>query len=234
MKNLIAILLAVFTIVGINYARMTDSNDILSSQTPPSVSEAANDSLTTLAEISDEMEKQGKIMEKHGKVMEIHGKVMERHGKEMEKLGKLMENARLNEMDALGKQMDKLGRPMDSLGRIMDSLGKIMDRHGKVMDKLGKKMEIAHKKMNNWLFRELKKDGLIPSLEGKVSLLFENTIMRVNSKDVSPALQAKYKAELIKFWGRPLKEDASLYLRGTISENANGDIEFNGNYNTNL
>jgi hypothetical protein len=221
MKKVFAILVVAISIIGLSF-----TNDTTFSKNTPSVSSSFESPVlsfegdTTIAELSEEMEKQGKIME-------AHGKVMEKHGKEMEKLGKQMENARL-------KDLDEYGREMDKLGKVMDSLGRIMDRHGKIMDKLGKKMDAAHKKMNNWLFRELKKDGLIPSLDGKVSLLFENDMMRVNGKDVPADLQAKYKRELTRFWGKPLKPDASLYIKGTISEDADGNIDFNGNYNTSL
>lgn len=171
------------------------------------------------ADLQREMERLGREMEKLGNVMEAYGKEMETHGAAMER-GEGDHRDHVAAMDALGKKMEKQGHEMEKLG--------------KVMEKYGQEMERRHTDMMAWFFNALKKDGLIPNLNCKISLFMENETMILNGKTVEPTLFQQYKKGLEARWGQPFKSDYAFFFKGEIKENGKGGIDMDGNMNTNF
>ncbi len=170
----------------------------------------------TMAALSEKMENLGQEMEKLGAVMEGYGQEMERHGQELEKAqGKAPEAE---------KKMQSLGDKMGSLGDEMGKLGDEMGQYGKRMGEL-------HRQMINWFFHELKKDGLIQSLDGKARIIFDEKGLDVDGKKASDELFRKYKSGLEKYWGKSLKPDFTFFFKGTLKEKG-GNVETNGSMNT--
>lgn len=180
-------------------------------------SQTSTDGLA-LADLNDKMEQLGQEMEGLGSIMEGYGAEMEKYGEELEK----------NEGHApkAQEQMEVLGKKMDELGKQMDALGKQMGAYG---DKMGE----LHQQMINWFFKELKKDNLLPSLNGKARVIFDEKGLNVEGNDASDALFNKYKAGLEKYWGRSLKKDFLFFFKGEIKEKG-GNVELNGNMNTDM
>lgn len=176
---------------------------------------AASDDLT-LAALDQKMERLGQEMEKLGEVMESYGEEMEKYGKELE--------ASEGQSDSAQKKMEALGDKMNELGEEMGKLGEIMGEYGE-------KMGEQHQKMVTWFFQELKKDGLIPSLNGKARIIFDEKGLNVDGENAPINLFNKYKSGLETFWGKPLKSDFSLFFKGEI-KGKGGKIETNGNMNS--
>ncbi|MCC6723465.1 MAG: hypothetical protein IT258_03075 [Saprospiraceae bacterium] len=170
----------------------------------------------TLAALDEKMESLGKEMDKLGEVMDGYGKEMEQYGKELED-NEGQSSSASEKMEALGEKMNELGDQMGKLGEIMGEYG----------DKMGE----THQKMMTWFFQELKKDGLITSLNGKARIIFDEKGLNVNGENASDSLFQKYKSGLEKYWGKALKPDFSLFFKGDIKEK-NGKIETNGNMNS--
>ena len=183
----------------------------------PAFVRIAKDSMP--ADLQKEMERLGREMEKLGKVMEGYGKEMEAHGAAMER-GDGNHRDHSAAMDVLSKKMEKQGQEMEKLG--------------KVMEKYGQEMERRHNAMMTWFFNALKKDGLIPSLNGPISLFMENETMVLNGKTVAPALFQQYKKGLEERWGQPFKSDYVFFFKGEIKDNGKGGIDMDGNMNTNF
>ncbi len=169
----------------------------------------------TMAALSDKMENLGQEMEKLGVVMEGYGQEMERYGQQLEETqGKAPEAQ---------KKMQELGDKMKILGDEMGSLGDEMGQYGKRMGEL-------HRQMMNWFFYELKKDGLIQSLNGNARVIFDEKGLDVDGKKASDEMFRKYKSGLEKYWGKSLKPDFTFFFKGTLKEK-NGNIETNGSMN---
>jgi hypothetical protein len=165
MKNLIAIILVVFTIVGINYARMSDSNDTQNPQRathnsqfitqnskyPPSVSEPNfSRNLSDTIDIDEEMRKleaEMKVWEEKMKPYEAEMKVWEEKMKPYQAEMKAWEE----KMKPYEEQMRDLEKRMkaaesnevrskigDNMSVIGDKMGDIGNEMGKVGDKMGK------------------------------------------------------------------------------------------------
>ncbi len=143
---------------------------------------------------------------------------MEKYGKEIEKSPGQSHNAE--------KQMGELGEKMNQLG---DQMGKLGDQMGAY----GEKMGALHQQMINWFFYELKKDGLISSLNGKSRIIFDEQGLVVDGNKASAEQFKKYKAGLEKYWGKTLKPDFLFFFKGTIREK-DGKIETEGNMNSDL
>jgi hypothetical protein len=170
----------------------------------------------TLAVLDEKMESLGQEMDKLGEVMDSYGSEMEKYSKELE---------------ASGGQSSKSQKKMEELGDKMNALGEQMGKLGEIMGKYGEKMGEKHQQMMNWFFRELKKDGLIASLNGKARVIFDEKGLNVDGKNASDSLFSKYKAGFEKYYGRTLKSDFTLFFKGTIKE-LDGKIETDGNMNT--
>ncbi len=170
----------------------------------------------TMAALEVKMESLGQEMEKLGEIMESYGQEMEKYGDELEKSEGKSKTAE--------KKMEELGDKMNTLGEQMGKLGAIMGEYG---EKMGEK----HHQMMTWFFKELKKDGLISSLNGKARIIFDEKGLNVDGKNASDALFKKYKAGIEKYYDQPLKTDFSLFFKGTIKEK-NGKIETDGSMNS--
>jgi DNA repair exonuclease SbcCD ATPase subunit len=170
----------------------------------------------TLAALDEKMESLGQEMEKLGEVMEGYGLEMEKQSKELE--------------DSEG-QSSSAQKRMEALGEKMNELGEQMGKLGEIMGQYGEKMGETHQQMMTWFFQELKKDGLIASLNGKARIIFDEKGLNVDGENASSALFNKYKSGFEKYWGKPLKTDFSLFFKGTIKEK-NGKIETDGNMNS--
>lgn len=179
-------------------------------------SQTASTDDMTLAALDEKMENLGQEMEKLGEVMEGYGQEMEKYGKELE--------------DSEG-QSKSAQQKMEELGEKMNELGEKMGELGEIMGKYGEKMGEQHQKMITWFFQELKKDGLISSLNGKARIIFDEKGLNVDGENASDALFKKYKSGIEKYWGKPLKPDFSLFFKGTIKENGS-KIETDGNMNS--
>jgi hypothetical protein len=169
-----------------------------------------------MATLNEKMNTLGDEMNVLGKEMESYGKEMEKYGQELEKNAGRSPQAE--------KQMNDLGEKMNRLGAEMGKLGEQMGQYGERMGEL-------HRQMINWFFRELKKDGLIASLNGKTRVIFDAQGLDIDGKKASAAQFAKYKAGFEKYWGRPLKTDFLFFYKGTIEEKE-GKIVTEGNLNT--
>ena len=169
-----------------------------------------------LAALNEKMEKLGQEMESLGSVMEDYGKEMEKYGAELEK--------NEDKASSAEKKMNELGEKMNKLG---DEMGKL----GDIMGEYGNKMGETHEAMVTWFFKELKKDGLISSLNGKAKVIFDEKGLNVGGENASDAQFKKYKTGLEKYWGKPLKSDFTFFFKGTVSEK-NGKIDLDGNINT--
>ncbi len=180
------------------------------------ISQTASTDDMTLAALDAKMENLGQEMEKLGEVMEGYGQEMEKYGKELENSEGQSKSAQ--------QKMEELGDKMNALGEEMGKLGEIMGKYGE-------KMGETHQNMMNWFFNELKKDGLIASLNGKTRIIFDEKGLNVDSENASDALFKKYKSGLEKYWGKPLKPDFTFFFKGTVSEK-NGKIETNGSMNS--
>jgi hypothetical protein len=178
------------------------------------ISQSADD--MTLATLEANMDKLGKEMDKLGDVMDDYGK-------EMDKLGK--------ELEASDGQSKSAQEKMNQLGDKMNALGEQMGKLGEIMGEYGEKMGEQHQQMMNWFFRELKKDGLISSLNGKARIIFDEKGLNVDGKNASDTLFSKYKAGVEKYYGKTLKSDFTLFFKGAIKEQ-DGDIETDGTMNT--
>ena len=181
----------------------------------PAFSQTGADNLD-LATLHERMDALGDEMNALGKVMDDYGKDMEKAGHELEK-----NHGRAPQAE---KQMSELGEKMHELGEKMGKLGEQMGRYGERMGTL-------HREMTNWFFRELKRDGLIPSLQGKARIIFDAQGLDVNGTKASAAHFQKYKAGLEKYWGRTLKPDFLFLFKGDLKEE-NGKIVTDGNLNT--
>lgn len=170
----------------------------------------------TLAALDSKMENLGEEMEKLGTVMESYGQEMEKYGKELE--------------DSEG-QSKSAQQKMEELGEKMNVLGEEMGKLGEIMGEYGEKMGEQHQQMMNWFFRELKNDGLISSLNGKARVIFDEKGLNVDGKNASGALFSKYKAGFEKYYGKALKPDFTLFLKGSIREK-DGKIETDGTMNS--
>ena len=179
-------------------------------------SQTASTDDMTLAALDAKMESLGQEMEKLGEVMEGYGQEMEKYGKELENSEGQSKSAQ--------QKMEELGDKMNALGEEMGKLGEIMGKHGE-------KMGETHQNMMAWFFNELKKDGLISSLNGKVRIIFDEKGLNVDGENASDALFKKYKSGFEKYWGKPLKPDFSFFFKGTIKEKGN-KIETDGNMNS--
>lgn len=178
------------------------------------ISQSADD--MTLAALETNMDKLGKEMDKLGDVMDDYGK-------EMDKLGEELENS-----DGQSKSAQE---KMHQLGEKMNELGEKMGKLGEQMGEYGEKMGEQHQKMMSWFFHELKKDGLISSLNGKARIIFDDKGLNVDGENASSALFNKYKSGFEKYWGKSLKPDFTFFFKGAIKE-VNGKIETEGSMNT--
>lgn len=176
---------------------------------------AVNDDMT-MASLNDQMDKLGKQMDDLGEVMDGYGKEMDKYGKELEDSN--------GSSSTSEKKMNELGEKMNKLGEEMGKLGELMGKYG---EKMGEK----HQDMINWFFKELKKDGLVSSLNGKARVIFDEKGLNVDGTNASDSLFKKYKTGVEKFWGKSLKSDFTLFFKGTISEK-NGNVALDGNMNT--
>ena len=132
-----------------------------------------------MAMLSEKMDKLGIEMEGLGKVMESYGKEMEKYGKELEKSPGNAPKAE--------KKMEELGDKMHDLGEEMGKLGDQMGQYGEKMGKL-------HQEMIDWFFCELKKDALIPSLNGKARIIFDEKGLGVSrAQGTLPAVSSRPK-----------------------------------------
>ena len=169
-----------------------------------------------MATLSEKMDQLGDEMDGLGKDMEIDGDKMENYGKELEQHS--------GQSPKTEKQMEELGEKMNKLG---DEMGKLGDQMGLYGEKMGE----LQQQMIDWFFRELKKDGLIPSLQSKVRIIFDEKGFEVDGNKTNEAQFNKYKAGLEKYWGRSLKSDFLFFFKGTIQEK-DGKIETDGSMNT--
>ncbi len=181
----------------------------------PFLAFSQNDS-DNMAMLSEKMDKLGDEMEGLGKIMENYGAEMEKYGKEIEKAPGHSPKAE-KEMEELGEKMNELGEKMGKLG---DQMGQY-----------GEKMGALHQQMVDWFFRELKKDGLISSLNGKSRIIFDDKGLNVDGNKASEEQFRKYKSGFEKYWGRALKSDFLFFFKGSIKEE-DGKIQTEGNLNT--
>ncbi|MBK9014088.1 MAG: hypothetical protein IPM82_08345 [Saprospiraceae bacterium] len=179
-------------------------------------SQTASTDDMTLAVLDEKMENLGQEMEKLGEVMESYGQEMERYGKELE--------SSEGQSTSAQKKMEELGDKMNALGEEMGKLGEVMGKYGE-------KMGETHQSMTNWFFQELKKDGLISSLNGKARVIFDEKGLNVDGENAPGTLFKKYKSGLEKYWGKPLKPDFTFFFKGTLNEK-DGKVETNGSMNT--
>lgn len=170
----------------------------------------------TMAELSANMDKLGGQMDELGKMMDMHDEEMEKYGKEWEKDITHPNTEARDKMVELGEKMSELGEKMGKLGE--------------QMGQYGEKMGALHRDMNDWFFRELKKDGLLASFKGKVRVIFDDKGLDVNGSKASEAQFQKYKTGFEKFWGRSLKADFLYFFNGTLEEK-DGKIDPNGSVN---
>ena len=183
----------------------------------PFLIRAQNDSGDmVMAVLSEKMDKLGAEMDGLGKSMETKGTDMEKYGKELEKNNGASEG--------IQKKMEELG---ESMGQLGDQMGKL----GEEMGRYGERMGILHQNMIDWFFRELKNDALLPSLNGKSNIVFDENGLKVNGNQASDALFAKYKSGFEKHWGRTLKPGYKFLFKGTIREK-NGKVDAEGEMNT--
>ncbi len=169
-----------------------------------------------MATLNEKMETLGDEMEGLGKIMETYGTEMEKYGKEIEK--------NPGHSPKTEKQMEELGDKMSELGEQMGKLGEQMGQYGE-------KMGVIHRQMVDWFFREMKKDGLISSLNGKARIIFDEKGLSVDGNKASDDQARKYKLGLEKYWGRPLKTDFLFFFKGTLHEK-DGKIDTDGTMNT--
>ncbi len=182
----------------------------------------------SMASLNDQMDQLGKQMDDLGSVMDEYGKEMDKYGNEMDKYGKEMEDS---QSTSTQKKMNELSEKMNALGEKMSKHGEEMGKLGELMGKYGEKMGKKHQALTNWFFHELKKDGLISSLNGKARIIFDENGLDVDGKKASDSLTQKYKTALEKHWGKPLKPDFLFFFKGTIHEKS-GNIELDGNMNS--
>lgn len=141
-------------------------------------------------------------------------------------------------MDKYGKEIEKspghsskVEKQMEELGEKMNQLGEQMGKLGEIMGQYGEKMGVMHQQMIDWFFRELKKDALLSSLNGKTRIIFDEKGLSVDGNKASEEQFKKYKSGLEKHWGQPLKSDFLLFFKGTIHDK-DGKIGMDGTMNT--
>lgn len=184
----------------------------------------------SMASLNDQMEQLGKQMDDLGDMMDEYGKEMDVYGKEMDKYGKEVDDNQ-GPSASVQQKMNELSEKMNALGEKMGKQGDEMGKLGDLMGKYGEKIGQKHQDMVNWFFREMKKDGLISSLNGNVRIIFDEKGLNVDGEKASDSLYSKYKSGLEKHWGKTLKPDFLFFFKGKIKEES-GKIELDGNMNT--
>lgn len=150
---------------------------------------------------------------------ETIGNDMSKVGEEMGKIGE--------EMGKVGERMGGIGDNMGGVGDKMSKIGEEMGKIGEEMGKIGEKMGARNAKIFSWVFNEMKKEGLIT--DNKCSIFMENNVLVVNGKTLDATQFKKYKKGIESLLGKPLKDDYSIYFKGTIENLSSDNFKFNGN-----